>query len=161
MEEVREALRRCVALGRELTGLERLLDIDRDLATVASYPLPPHGRRGRLFNKVNVSLRDERRRLGLGLASLPDIAELLETQDVRTAQVPLPDDISGLTLIEPAIGFLVVANRDHHVVRRPLLVRARVLPRAGGPGTKAAWSAKERTATSCARSVPTPSPPAS
>ena len=39
-EEVREALRRCVALGRELTGLERLLNIDRDMATVAAYPLP-------------------------------------------------------------------------------------------------------------------------
>ena len=39
-EDVCETLRRSMALGRELTGLERLLDIDRDLATVATYPLP-------------------------------------------------------------------------------------------------------------------------
>ena len=118
VEEVREALRRCVALGRELTGLERLLDIDRDLATVASYPLSPPRTTWEAIQQGERVAQDERRRLGLGLASLPDLAELLETQDVHTAQVPLPDDISGLTLIEPEIGFLVVANRDHHVVRR-------------------------------------------
>ena len=46
------------------------------------------------------------------------IAELLEAQGVRTAQVSLPEDISGLTLIEPEIGFFVVANREHHILRR-------------------------------------------
>ena len=61
---------------------------------------------------------EERRRLGLGLAPLPNVAELLEVQGVHAAQVTLPDDVSGLTLIEPDIEFLVVANRDHHVLRR-------------------------------------------
>ena len=115
---VREALRRCVALGRELTGLQRLLDIDRDLRTVAAYPLPQPRTKWEAIQQGEGVAQEERRRLGLGLASLLDISELLETQDVRTAQVPLPDDISGLTLIGPEIGFLVVANRDHHVVRR-------------------------------------------
>ena len=117
-EHVRDALRRCVALGRELTGLERLLDIERDLRTVAAYPLPQPRTKWEAVQQGERVAQEERRRLGLGLASLPDIAELLETQDIRTAQVPLPDDISGLTLIEPEIGFLVVANRDHHVLRR-------------------------------------------
>jgi hypothetical protein len=117
-EDMREALRRCVALGRELSGLEQILDINRDLATVATYPLPEPRTKWEAVQQGERVALDERRRLGLGIASLPDIAELLEGQDVRTAQVPLPDDISGMTLIEPEIGFLVVANREHHVLRR-------------------------------------------
>lgn len=39
-ERVVDALRGCVALGREVTNLERLLGIDRDLGTVAVYPMP-------------------------------------------------------------------------------------------------------------------------
>ena len=117
-EDVLEALRRCMALGRELTNLERLLGIDRDLATVAAYPLPrPRTKWDAIQQGERIAL-EERRRLGLGLGALPNVAELLDAQGVRTAQVTLPDDISGLTLIEPEIGFFVVANREHHVLRR-------------------------------------------
>ena len=117
-DDVRDALRRCVALGRELTGLERLLDIDRDLGTVAAYPLPQPRTRWEAVQQGERVALEERGRLGLGLASLPDITEMLEAQEVRTAQVSLPDDISGLTLIEHSIGVLIVANRNHHVLRR-------------------------------------------
>ena len=117
-EKVREALRRCVALGRELTGLERLLDIDRDMGAVAAYPLPRPRSRWDAVHQGERVAQQERQRLGLSLISLPDISELLEGQEVRTAQVALPEDISGLTLMEPAIGFLIVANREHHVLRR-------------------------------------------
>jgi Zn-dependent peptidase ImmA (M78 family)/transcriptional regulator with XRE-family HTH domain len=117
-EEVVEALRMCLALGREVTNLEQLLGIDRDPGRMPTYALP------RPLNKwdaVQQGLRvadEERRRLGLGIAPLADIAELLETQGVRTAQVELPEDISGLTLSDAKVGLFVVANRHHHVLRR-------------------------------------------
>jgi Zn-dependent peptidase ImmA (M78 family)/transcriptional regulator with XRE-family HTH domain len=117
-EEVIEALRVCLALGREVTNLEQLLGIDRDLGRMPTYALP------RPLNKwdaVQQGMRvadEERRRLGLGIAPLADIAELLETRGVRTAQVALPDDISGLTLSDANVGLFVVANRHHHVLRR-------------------------------------------
>jgi hypothetical protein len=38
--EVINRLRECMALGCELTNLERLVGIDRDLSAVASYPFP-------------------------------------------------------------------------------------------------------------------------
>lgn len=117
-EDVLEALRSCMALGRELTNLERLLGIDRDLATVAAYPLSRPRTKWEAIQQGERIATEERRRLGLGLTSLPDVAQLLEAQGVRTAQVNLPDDISGLTLIEPEIGFFVVANREHHILRR-------------------------------------------
>ena len=117
-EDLLEALRRCLALGRELTRLERLLDIDRDLATIAAYLLPPPRTAWEAVQQGERVALEERKRLGLALTSLPDVAELLKAQGVRTAQVNLPEDISGLTLIEPEIGYLVVANREHHILRR-------------------------------------------
>ena len=117
-EDLREALRRCLDLGREMTRLEQLLDIDRDLVTLAAYPLPQPRTTWEAIKQGERVALVERGRLGLGLTSISDIAQLLEAQDVRTALVTLPDDISGLTLIAPEIGVLIIANREHHVSRR-------------------------------------------
>ena len=120
-EDVMEALRGCVALGRELTNLERLLEIDRDVATVATYPLPVPRTKWDAVQQGERIAGEERRRLGLGTVPLPNVAELLDAQGVRTAQIGLPDDVSGLTLIEPDIGLFVLANNrqpGHGHVRR-------------------------------------------
>jgi transcriptional regulator with XRE-family HTH domain len=115
---VLEKLRECMALGRELTNLERLVGIDRDLSAIASYPLPIPKSRWEAIRQGQRLAEEERRRLGLGHASLPDLSELLESQGVRTGLVDLPEDISGLTLSERKIGLFVVANRAHHYLRR-------------------------------------------
>jgi transcriptional regulator with XRE-family HTH domain len=117
-ETMFRALRESVSLGREITNLEQLLGIDRDLTAVATY-LPPRPRtRMDAVRQGERVAGKERRRLGLGEAPLPDLAELLETQGIRTAQAELPENVSGLTLIEPEVGILVVSNRSHHVLRR-------------------------------------------
>jgi Zn-dependent peptidase ImmA (M78 family) len=115
---VMEALRECIALGRELTNLERLVGIDRDLTAVAAYPGQPPRTRWEAIQQGERLADEERRRLGLGSAPLPDLAELLETQGVRTGIVKLPEDISGLTLSDRNIGLFVVSNRAHHHLRR-------------------------------------------
>ena len=56
--------------------------------------------------------------MGLGDVGLPDLAELLDTQGVRTGVIDLPDDVSGLTLNNGKIGLFVVANRQHGLPRR-------------------------------------------
>ncbi|MBN2496204.1 MAG: ImmA/IrrE family metallo-endopeptidase [Deltaproteobacteria bacterium] len=117
-DDIVAALRLCVTLGRELTNLERLLAIDRDIGTIAAYPLAQPKTKWEAIQQGERIAEEERRRLGLGSVALPCVAELLETQGVRTAQVSLPDDVSGLTLVEEDIGFFVVANREHHVLRR-------------------------------------------
>lgn len=117
-QDVVDAIRRCLALGREVTNLERLLGIDRDLGRIATYPLPtPQSKWDAVQHGARVAA-EERRRLGLGIAPLADVAELLETQGVRTAQADLPEDISGLTLSEASVGLLVIVNRQHHLLRR-------------------------------------------
>jgi Zn-dependent peptidase ImmA (M78 family)/DNA-binding XRE family transcriptional regulator len=111
-------LRECVALGRELTNLERLVGIDRDVSIAASYQLAaPRSRWESIEQGVRIA-DEERRRLGCGTGPAPDLGELLETQGVRTALVKLPDDVSGLTISDERIGLFVVANEEHHVRRR-------------------------------------------
>lgn len=117
-DQVADALRACVALGREVTNLERLLGVDRDLRAVAVYPVPAVRTRWQAVQQGEQVADQERLRLGLGVAPIANVADMLETQSVRTALVDLPDDMSGLTLSHPAVGLFVVTNRRHHFLRR-------------------------------------------
>lgn len=117
-ETMFRALRESLALGREITNLEQVLGIDRDLSAVATYRLPAPASTSEAVRQGERVAGEERRRLGLGDAPLPDVSELLESQGIRTAQADLTEDVSGLTLIEPEVGILVVANLRHHVLRR-------------------------------------------
>jgi Zn-dependent peptidase ImmA (M78 family)/DNA-binding XRE family transcriptional regulator len=117
-EPIFEALRRCLAIGRELTNLERLVGVDRSGAASAEYALPSPRTRWEAIQQGDRAATAERRRLGLGVGRLPNVAEMLETQGIRTAQVSLPENVSGLTLVAPEVGSLVVANVDHHYLRR-------------------------------------------
>ncbi|MEW6074206.1 MAG: XRE family transcriptional regulator [Planctomycetota bacterium] len=117
-EQAFDALRKCVALGREITDLESALGIDRDLAALPAYPAPPPKSKWDAILQGEHIAIEERRRLGLGANPVPSLVPLLESQGVRTAQVPLPPDISGLTLVEPGRGALVVVNLGHAVSRR-------------------------------------------
>lgn len=115
---VAEALRDCVALGREITNLERLLGIDGWTAAAAAYPMRTPNSRWEAIQQGERLAGEERRRLGLGETALPDITELLEAQGIRTGVVDLPPDVSGLTLNDSRVGIFVVANREHHILRR-------------------------------------------
>lgn len=113
-----EALRNCASLGREVTNLEQLLGIDREGVAAAVYPLPMPRSRWQAVQQGERVAAQERRRLGLGIAPVGSLSELLESQGVRTAWIDLPDDVSGLTMADAAIGVFVVVNRTHPVVRR-------------------------------------------
>jgi Zn-dependent peptidase ImmA (M78 family)/DNA-binding XRE family transcriptional regulator len=114
---VMEKLRQCMALGRELTNLEELVGLGRDPA-VATYATQAPRVRWEAIQQGQRLAEEERRRLGLGSAPLPDLAVLLEMQGVRTGLVDLPEDVSGLTLSDRKVGLFVVANRMHHHLRR-------------------------------------------
>jgi Zn-dependent peptidase ImmA (M78 family)/transcriptional regulator with XRE-family HTH domain len=119
--EVLDKLRECMALGRELTNLERLVGIDRELSAVVSHrfsAFPAPKGRWEAVQQGQRLAEEERRRLGLGAAPLPNMSELLESQGVRAALVELPNDVSGLTLSDRKVGLFVVANSAHHHLRR-------------------------------------------
>jgi len=112
------ALRECMSVSRELTNLERLVGANRDLASTVRYAIPTPRSRYDAIRQGGSVAEQERRRLAIGDAPIEDINELLQTQGVRTAMIDLPEDISGLTLLDPDIGPFVAVNRREHIVRR-------------------------------------------
>jgi transcriptional regulator with XRE-family HTH domain len=110
-EAVVEAVRTCLALGREMTNLEQLLGIDRAPRLLPAYAVPGLHSMWDAVQQGRSLAEAERRRLGLGSAPLTTVAELLATQGVRTAQVALPEDMSGFMLDEPHVGPCVVVNQ--------------------------------------------------
>jgi Zn-dependent peptidase ImmA (M78 family)/transcriptional regulator with XRE-family HTH domain len=118
--EVPEGVRKCIALGRQLTTLERLLGIDRGPSAVATYPMAPMKSRWDAVQQGEKIAEEERRRLGLGsIIPAPDLVELLETQGVRTGVVDgLPDAVSGITLNDAGTGLFVVVNAAHNAMRQ-------------------------------------------
>lgn len=117
-DDVKQALRDCIALGRELTGLEELLGVTRASVTVAEYSHSfPKGRWEAIQIGEQVA-REERRRLGLGSAPLGDVVTLLESQGVRTGALSLPEAVSGLMISHAKVGLLVAINGSHPSVRQ-------------------------------------------
>jgi Zn-dependent peptidase ImmA (M78 family)/transcriptional regulator with XRE-family HTH domain len=116
--ELRRALQESLALGREMTNLERILAIDRAQLLTAVYELPQAKSRWDAIQQGQRVAADERQRLGLGVAPINDLVEMLESQGVRTGVVTLPDNISGLTMADAKVGVFVVINGDHSVLRR-------------------------------------------
>lgn len=117
-EATLEALRRCVVLGREVANLEELLGIRRASPGAPDYALSTPNTKWEAVRQGSQTAEDERRRLDLGETPLPDVAELLEDQGIVAAQERLPEDVSGLTLIDPEHGVLTAVNVDHHFLRR-------------------------------------------
>ncbi len=112
------ALRQCVKLGREVANLERRLGIDRDVQAITTYGMAPPRRKWDAIQQGERLARDERRRLGLGKTPIPNVADLLDAQGILAAMEKMPDDVSGLTLVDPEIGVLIVVNEDHALARR-------------------------------------------
>lgn len=112
------SLRRCANLSRHIANLEQLVGRNRPGTALISFARS----RPRNLQEARAQGRsvaeEERGRLGLGDAPIADLANILDVQGIRTAFVDLPDDISGLTLIEPAIGPMVVVNASHPPARR-------------------------------------------
>jgi Zn-dependent peptidase ImmA (M78 family)/transcriptional regulator with XRE-family HTH domain len=117
-DEITAAVGDCIAIAREMANLESLLGLGRSQLGAPVYSVAPSRSKWQAIEQGIRVASDERRRLGLGFRPLGDAAELLESQGVRTALVDLPDDVSGLTLMEPSLGLFVVANRRHPILRR-------------------------------------------
>jgi Zn-dependent peptidase ImmA (M78 family)/transcriptional regulator with XRE-family HTH domain len=116
--ELLRALQDSLALGREMTNLERLLAIDRTQPLTAAYAPPAPKSRWEAIQQGQRIATEERQRLGLGAAPAGDLGELLESQGIRIGLASLPFNISGLTLSDSTIGVFVVVNVDHPVLRR-------------------------------------------
>ena len=112
------SLRLCGELHREVANLHELLELDRGISTIPEYSLRAPRSKWDAVQQGSAAAEKERRRLDLGLAPLPEVADLLGAQGISTVLVDMDDGISGLTLIGTDGNVLVAANRSHHVLRR-------------------------------------------
>lgn len=97
-EAAREAVRKGVALAREIANLERLLGVDR--ASTGLPQCPSASLRGR-WEAVEQGKRlahQERQRMELGTAPLGDLGDLLENQGITVLELELPQNFSGFTI---------------------------------------------------------------
>lgn len=117
-DELDDAVRWCIVLAREFARLESLLGIDTTRSRPPAYEPPAPRSKWQAIEQGTRVAAEERRRLNLGELPLGDVQDLLESQGVRTALLRLPQDVSGLTLMEPSLSFFVVANEDHALQRR-------------------------------------------
>lgn len=116
--EIAETLRQAVRIGHELTSLEALLGISNGAGVAAAYQVSFPSSRWRAIVQGAKTAEEERRRLGLGSLPVENLSELLEAEGVRTAWIDLPDDVSGMTLRDESLGFMVVVNLKHVWQRR-------------------------------------------
>ena len=115
-EVVQEQARCCLRLLREGASLRRLTSRGTDVS-LPSYDLPPPRSVGQAIAQGQLVAEQERRRLDLGNAPVK-VPETLARQNIWTAALPLPDEISGLFLSSPDFGMAVLANLNQAPVRR-------------------------------------------
>lgn len=113
-----EALHEQARLCRQAHRLERLLGWGTGSSLAMSYSLDPPATRWDAVCQGRWLAGQERRRLDLGVSSLRGIAEVLRGEGVRVAEVPMPDEVSGVFLHGRELGSVVLINTDHPRVRR-------------------------------------------
>lgn len=107
----------CLRLLREGAALRRLIGRKASIS-LPRYDLPPPRSVGQAIDQGQLVAEQERRRLGLGKAPVREIPEMLAHQNIWTAALDLPDEISGLFLSSPDFGMAILANLTQAPVRR-------------------------------------------
>lgn len=107
---------RCIQVFQHGASLVALIG-RRPEVLVPRYELPTPRWAGQAVRQGRKIASSERRRLGLGVAPLASLPELLRSQGVWVAALAMPDQISGLCLTSPEFGVGVAVNKEQAPVR--------------------------------------------
>lgn len=111
-DDVIDHLRICLALAREQCFLESLLEIDQR-RPIAEYHISSPTKKWDAIKQGRKVADDERSRLGIGMLPIDDLGEILENEGILCRLAILQDDVSGFTMNDPAVGPLIVINKNH------------------------------------------------
>ena len=114
---VRKQISRYLNWCREGHNLERILGRGRRFVLPAYTPPVPKDS-WQAVQQGEAIARQERKRLDLGCAPVPDMARLIRTQGIWASVADFPDSISGLFLSHTSIGMAIFANAAHSRSRK-------------------------------------------
>lgn len=109
---VREQVDRCLSLCREGIMLEKVLGHDQRSGP-PSYDMRVPRSAGEAVAQGEQVAEEERRRLDIGNAPIPDVSELIGAQAIWASGIELPDHMSGLFMRHPEIGLAILVNASH------------------------------------------------
>lgn len=113
---VQKQASRCLRLLREGASLRKLIG-RRSTASLPRYELSAPRSVGQAIAQGQLVAEQERRRLDLGNAPVK-VPETLAYQNIWTAALQFPSEISGLFLSSPGFGVAILANFSQSPVRR-------------------------------------------
>ena len=108
---------RYLGICRAGVELEHLLDRPPHVGP-PSYDLPQPRNVMDAVEQGNVVAEQERRRLSLGHNPIPDMSDLINSQNIWASGAELPDDMSGLFLQHSSIGLFILVNFGHSRARK-------------------------------------------
>lgn len=114
---VKKQARRCLHLLSEGAKLRRMTGYSTEETSLPRYELPAPRSAGHAIAQGQKVAEQERRRLQLGQAPVR-VPETMARQNIWTATLELPDEISGLFLRSSEFGMAILANRSQAPVRR-------------------------------------------
>jgi len=87
-----------------------------------TYPRPSPRTLADAIRQGEEIAEQERQRLGLRNASLPELADLCAEQGVPVFALKLPDELSGLFIAHAPVGRAIVVNLTHNAVDQRLAI---------------------------------------
>lgn len=115
--KVREQTNRCINLCLEGVALRSMLGLT-PRSWPPNYEINVPGNAGEAVSQGQWVAEQERHRLGIGKNPVQDISKLIGTQGIWVSKTVLPNRMSGLFLRHPSIGFVILVNASHPLVRR-------------------------------------------
>ena len=115
-EVVQKQASRCLRLLREGASLRKLIG-RRSAVSLPRYELSAPRSVGQAIAQGQLVAEQERRRLDLGNAPAK-VPETLAYQNIWTAALQFPGEVSGLFLSSPEFGVAILANLSQSPVRR-------------------------------------------
>lgn len=115
--EVKEQVNRYLDWCREGYNLEQILGRDHRMGP-PNYAESIPRNVGEAVSQGAKIADQERKRLNLGHAPIPDMSELINEQNIWASGADFPDSISGLFLSHPSIGLAIFVNSGHTRARK-------------------------------------------
>ncbi len=116
--ELRECVSDCLKLGREVTGLKKILDIESGFCLPILYEMNTPANKWEAVEQGNRIAEQERKRLDLGDLPVTNLVMHLENLGICTGEHEMPSDVSGFTMLDSASGAFIFVNRNNTGVRK-------------------------------------------